>query len=57
MTFGFYILHRIIYATIDVVLVGASEPWAWTHILIAALANGLLAVVLFAGLDRLKIRA
>jgi rod shape-determining protein MreD len=57
MTFGFYILHRVIYATIDVVLVGASEPWAWTHILIAALANGLLAVVLFAGLDRLKIRA
>jgi rod shape-determining protein MreD len=57
MTFGFYILHQIIYTIIDVLLVGASEPRAWAHILIAALANGLLAVVLFAGLDRLKVRA
>jgi rod shape-determining protein MreD len=57
MTFGFYLLHQLIYAIINVALVGASEPWAWGHLLIAAVANGLLAVVLFVGLDRLKMRA
>ena len=57
MTFGFYLLHQLIYAIIDVALVGASEPWAWGHLLFAALVNGLFAVVLFAGLDRLKMRA
>ena len=57
MTFGFYLLHKLVYTIIKVMLVGASEPWAWGRLLIAALANGLLAVVLFAGLDRLKMRA
>ena len=57
MTFGFYLLHQFIYAVIDVALVGESEPWRWTHILVGALLNGFLAVVLFALLDRLKERA
>jgi rod shape-determining protein MreD len=54
MTFGFYFLHQIIYVVIDRGLVGVSEPWAWAHTLLGAFANGLLAVVLFAGLDRFK---
>ncbi len=56
MTFGFYFLHQAVYALIDVGLVGVREPWAWGHMLLAAFSNGLLAVVLFAGLDRLKQR-
>ncbi len=57
MTFGFCLIHRIIYMIIDLGLVGASEPWYWGHTLVSALANGLLSVLLFAGLDRLKQRS
>jgi len=56
MTFGFYLLHQFIYAFIDLVLVGAAEPLKWGHLLLAAVTNGLLAVVLFALLDRFKLR-
>ncbi|HEY6249130.1 MAG TPA: rod shape-determining protein MreD [Candidatus Angelobacter sp.] len=56
MTVGFYLLHQVILTLIDVVLVGVREPWMWGHTLITAVANGLLAVVLFVALDRLRIR-
>ncbi len=56
MTFAFCLLHRIAYMTIDRGLVGGTEPWYWTHTLVSAIANGLLSVVLFAVLDRLKQR-
>lgn len=56
MTFGFCLVHRLIYMVIDLGLVGATEPWNWGHTLVSAVANGLMAVVLFAGLDRLKQR-
>ncbi len=56
MTFGFCLVHRVFYMVIDRGLVGATEPWYWGHTLVSALANGLVAVVLFAGLDRLKER-
>lgn len=57
MTVAFYLVHQIALAVIDVLLVGTREPWVWSYLLIAAVANGLLAVVLFAALDRLKLRA
>lgn len=57
MTFAFCLLHRIIYMTVNLGLVGANEPWFWGRTLIQALANGVLSVVLFAFLDRLKHRA
>jgi len=57
MTVGFYLLHQIILTVIDVALVGVREPILWGHALISAVANGLLAVVLFVALDRLKMRA
>ena len=57
MTVAFYLLHQIILAVIDVLLVGVREPFHWGHILIAAVANGLLAVVIFMLLDKLKLRA
>jgi len=57
MTFGFYLLHRGIFQWVGVGM--ARVPgleFQWGHELGAALANSVLAVVLFIGLDRLKIR-
>jgi rod shape-determining protein MreD len=56
MTFGFFIIHHIVYMVIDLGLVGASDPWQWGHTLLQALANAFLAVALFALLDRFKQR-
>ncbi len=56
MTFVFYLVHRTVYVVIALALVGVNEPFLWAHTLVAALANGLLAVVLFALFDRLKQR-
>jgi len=56
MTVGFYLLHQIILTVIDVALVGVREPILWGHTLFSAVANGLLAVVLFVALDKLKMR-
>ena len=57
MGFGFYLVHQALYYTVARNLVSEEIPWAWGHTLGAALANGLLAVVLFAILDKLKKRA
>ena len=57
MGFGFYLVHQAIYFAVARTLVNEDIPWAWGHTLGAALANGLLAVVLFALLDKLKRRA
>lgn len=56
MTFAFVLIHRFIYMAINLLLVGGSEAWNWGHLLLAAFANGLAAVVLFALLDKLKLR-
>jgi len=57
MGFSFYLLHQGIYYAVARNLVNEDIQWAWGHTLGAALANGLLAVVLFAVLDKLKRRA
>ena len=56
MTVAFYLIHQIVLAVVDILLVGAREPWVWNHLLIAAVANGVLAVFLFMLLDKLKLR-
>jgi rod shape-determining protein MreD len=56
MTFAFVLIHRFIYMAISSQLVGGSEAWIWGHTLLSALVNGLAAVVLFALLDKLKLR-
>ena len=38
-------------------MLGQPLEWRWGHELLAGAANGLLAVVLFGALDRLKRRA
>ncbi len=57
MTFVFYLVHQVIYFLVARGLVRLTLAWEWGHTLGAALANGLLAVVLFAILDRFKLRA
>jgi rod shape-determining protein MreD len=56
MTFAFVLLHKFIYMAIDLLLVGGSEAWNWGHTAVAALVNSLAAVVLFAAMDKLKLR-
>jgi rod shape-determining protein MreD len=56
MTFAFVLIHYVVYMAIDRLLVGGNQAWLWGHIAISALANGLAAVVLFAVLDKLKLR-
>ncbi len=58
MTFGFFLLHQIIYFVVARGLVQQQDLyWRWAHVAIAALANSLLAIPLFAFLDRFKRRA
>jgi rod shape-determining protein MreD len=57
MTFAFCVVHRIIYMIIERGLVNGTEPWMWAHTLLSSVANALLAVALFALLDRFKLRS
>jgi len=57
MTFGFWFVHQFVYYTINLALVNVRDSWNWGHILLTAFANGFLAIVLFALMDRLKVRS
>ena len=56
VTFGFYLLHQLVYFAVAGGLVRESISWRWGHEMVAGLANALLAVVLFALLDRFRQR-
>jgi rod shape-determining protein MreD len=56
-TMLFCLVHEGIYFIVARGMVQVTVQWSWGHELLAALANGLLAVLLFAILDRLKQRA
>jgi rod shape-determining protein MreD len=56
MLFGFYLLHQIIYLAVARGLAGEMLYWRWGHQAIAAVANALLGLVLYAALDRLRQR-
>jgi rod shape-determining protein MreD len=57
MTFGFYLLHQATYYLVARNMAKLPfGPWMWSHELWAALANALLSVVLFAILDKTKLR-
>jgi rod shape-determining protein MreD len=56
-TMFFYLVHEVVYFVVARGMVQSDVQWVWSHELLSALANGLLAVVLFALLDRLKQRA
>ena len=57
ITMGFYFIHRIAYLVVQHGMVGQNAPVNWLHSLGAAVANGLMAIVVFAILDRFKQRA
>ncbi len=56
LTSGFYIVHQAIYFLVARGLVRQALDFPWLYTLEAALANGVLAVALFAVLDRFKQR-
>lgn len=56
LTLVFCMAHEAIYFSVARGLVGQSMGWNWWHELGSALANALLAVALFAVLDRFKQR-
>lgn len=57
LTLFFYIIHEIVYFVVARGMVGLTLEWGWVNELGSALANALLAVALFALLDKLKQRA
>jgi rod shape-determining protein MreD len=57
VTTGFYVIHQVIYFTIARGLVRLNLHWSWQRELSAAVANAILAVFLFALMDRFKQRA
>jgi rod shape-determining protein MreD len=56
-TVVFYLIHEVIYFFLARGMVQLDLLWSWKHESLAALANGFLAVLLFAVMDRLKKRA
>lgn len=54
VTSGFYLVHQAVYFLVARNILGVGMEWLWARTLLAALFNGLAAVVLFAVLDRFK---
>ena len=57
LTLVFFMVHEVIYFMVARGLVGLTLQWSWLHELGSAFANALLAVALFAALDKFKQRA
>jgi len=56
VTLFFYVVHEIIYFTVARGMVGLTLHWSWLHELGSAFANAVVAVGMFALLDRFKQR-
>jgi rod shape-determining protein MreD len=54
VTYGFYMVHEAVYFAVARYLVLETLTWSWQHELLASLANAVLAVPLFAMMDRFK---
>jgi len=54
VTSGFYLVHQAVYFLVARNVLGIAIEWLWTRTLLAAVLNGLVAVVLFGLLDRFK---
>jgi len=54
MVFGFYLVHDAVYMVIARAMVGLDRQWLWGHELRNALANAVLAIIIFAVLDKFK---
>lgn len=56
VTLFFYVVHEVVYFAVARGMVGLTLHWSWLHELGSALANAVLAVAIFAVLDRFKQR-
>lgn len=56
MNFFFILLAGVLHVLILRRLLGMHEGWFWTHELIRAAVNALIGVILFALLDRMRLR-
>jgi len=54
MVFGFYLIHDVIYMAVARGMVNLDRQWLWGHELRNALANAVVAIVVFAILDKFK---
>jgi len=54
VTGGFYLVHQAAYFLVARNTLGAAMEWLWARTLLAALLNGIAAILLFAVLDRFK---
>jgi len=54
VTGGFYLVHQTVYYLVARNILGVAMEWLWARTLLAALLNGLAAIVVFAVLDRFK---
>ena len=54
LMFLFFHIHQTIFAFISRILLASSVPFFPFHLLIASIINSVIAVFLFAGLDRLR---
>jgi rod shape-determining protein MreD len=54
VTGGFYLVHQAAYFLVARNILGVTVEWLWARTLLAALLNGVAAIVVFAVLDRFK---
>jgi len=54
VTSGFFLVHQAAYFLVVRNVLGVTMEWLWVRTLLAALLNGVAAIVLFAVLDRFK---
>ena len=56
ITYVFFVLHQGIYYGVAHGLLREAQVWSWSHVALSALANAILALFVFAFLDRFKRR-
>ena len=56
VTVGFYLVHAAVYFTVARGMVNLTLDWSWSWGILAALANGIVGMVLYFVLDRFKHR-
>jgi rod shape-determining protein MreD len=54
VTAAFYLIHQVAYSLVARNILGVAIEWLWLRTLLGAAVNGLIAIVLFAVLDRFK---
>ncbi|MGH9580099.1 MAG: rod shape-determining protein MreD [Terriglobales bacterium] len=56
VTFGFYLVHHVVFFVIARGLVGLEMEWRWGYLILAAVINAVVALPVYALLDRFKHR-